>query len=115
MAAIESRGRPAAAPWWRNVRLGPVLLKPAFALALMIAAAIGLWERTSPLLRRRARYSEAEVKLAGAALEWSLAFTANTIRQSEKQALEAVSADLPANAPSAKPPGARSKTGGTVK
>jgi anti-sigma factor RsiW len=115
MAAIQSCGRPARAPWWRKVRLRPGILKPAFAAALMIATAIGLWEWTSPLLRRRAGYSEAEVKLADAALEWSLAFTANTIRQSEKQALEAVSADLSADAPSARPPGARLKTGGTVK
>ncbi len=103
MRAVESLERPASAPWWRRIRLRHGVLKPAFAAALLIAAAIGLREWASPPPRRRAGYSDAEVKLAGAALEWSLAFTANTIRQSEKQALESVSADLSPDAPAVNP------------
>jgi len=77
------------------------------------ARAFAAREGTRPARRPEPAYSEAELKLAGAAIEWSLAFTARTIQESQKQALETVSADLPANAPVFKTPQALISSGGT--
>jgi len=90
-------------------------IRPALAAAVVIAlaAGVGLW--THPFRRRTPAYTEAEVRLANAALEWSLAFTAHTIQQSQEQALESVAFDPSADAPRARSVSAPLKPGGFVK
>jgi predicted anti-sigma-YlaC factor YlaD len=82
----------------KNLRIRLWSLKPAFAVALAIALAIGVMEWTRPPRRRGPVYSEAEVRLAGAALQWSLVLAAETVRRAEKQALETAFAVPPAGA-----------------
>lgn len=115
MRSIESGGQKAATPWLRKIRLRHWSFKPAFAAALIVALAFGVKEWTRQLRHRAPVYSEAEVKLADAALEWSLAFTAHTIRQSEKQALESVFAGPSADALLVKSVSSPLKSGGIVK
>ncbi len=115
MRSIGSGGRTEATSWWRIIRSRRRTFKPAFAAALVLALSFGVWEWMRPPRRPDPAFSEAEVKLADTALEWSLAFAAHTIRQSEKQALESVFVDPTPDAPLVKSASAPLKPGGTVK
>jgi len=115
MRSIGPGGRPAAAPRRRKIRLRPWGLRPAFAAVLVIALAFAAKEWTRPARRPEPAYSEAELKLAGAALDWSLAFTARTIQESQKQALETVSADMNSSASDVKTLQTTLKSGGTAR
>jgi anti-sigma factor RsiW len=91
--SVMRRVSAANAPWWKSLLPGHWKLKPAFAVALVIALMLGLGELTRVPRHRKPAYSEAEIELAGTAFKWSLAFTAHTIRESEKQALAVVLAE----------------------
>jgi predicted anti-sigma-YlaC factor YlaD len=90
MRAVGECGRPteqnarSRIPWryWR--------WKVAFAAVLAVSLAVGFREWTRRPRHPETVYSEADLKLADAAIEWSLAFAAGTLQQAEKQALESV-------------------------
>jgi anti-sigma factor RsiW len=86
------------APAWKRSWVGRPSWKPAFAVIALLALAVGIWEWSRTPGRKPAIATAQEVEWAGTALRWSLAFTAQTLRQSEKQALEAVFADQPVGA-----------------
>jgi predicted anti-sigma-YlaC factor YlaD len=98
LAAVDGPERRAAKRRVRSPGPKAWFWKPAFAAVLILALAAGFWDRSRRTSNREHAYSEAELKLADAALKWSLAYAAGTLRQAEKKALETVT-PLPRSGP----------------
>ncbi len=85
-------------PTWREGFLGRRAWKPALAFGLILSLAIA-WKFDIPKKpKNKSTYSPEEVRRAVDAVKWSMAFSAQTIRRSEVQAIGVLTGRLPETA-----------------